>query len=236
MYRVDQSPAELLEINRRLEGIFKRYNINTLDKNPLDHAVGNPKFLIEILKGLSDPESFDVEEFEKFSNADLVDFLMRSHHYYSFKKIPEIKMSIKHLLDHSDSGVGILNTILNVFEEFVLHLNKHFKEEEEQLFSIALMVEKRPTTSDFKSLLKEHVVFETHKIQHEVIQSYNHMDLLTKYLSIFKPSNEIRSHYNILLEQLENLKLDLELHEWVEDAVLIPRVKNLVRFEGIKAN
>ncbi len=234
MFSILQSPSQIIQINPALETLFVRYQIDSTSNHPINEHLDCADLLVRLCEQLTEIEKCSAEDFRQFSLLELVDFLGRSHNYYRSKKIPELNQRICNLINATLSHQKNLIAALHYFDEYTQHLVEHFEEEELHLFPLASIAEKPKTFETKNEILNRFEFVEQHSVQHDSINSNQYYELISKCLELTTTSPDISMYLNIIKDQLISFKEDIELHEWFEESVFIPRLKR--HFSVIEPN
>lgn len=233
------SPSESTCQNRIAEHVFNRFGIDPRATDKIYENTAlievNPDFLVDVLNVFSRNQDIDYSVFEKYSVPVLVDYLLRSHSYYLEKILPEIGQSIAILLGNYNEKSALLEILYRFYFSYKTDLQEHFIEEEELLFPYANQL--------YKAVyFKTEIDFFTSFLQEYSINDFveNHADTeeelinIRNILSEYDPPSTNRTSFRILIEQLKNFEHDLEIHAFIEDRVLVPKLVQLeqnLRFE-----
>jgi regulator of cell morphogenesis and NO signaling len=155
-------------------------------------------------------------EYSKEDLPEIIKYLERSHLYYTGEKYPIILSEIKKL--HKETRLDILKIIEKYFEEYFKEVHDHMDYEDKIAFPyFKTLINKQHTTSKYSS--------ETYRVHHSDIESK--LDAL-KELFIehihFQDPNPLRRK---ILNDLNELEFELNIHSHIEDMILIPLVKKI---------
>lgn len=184
----------------------------------------NPHFLTDVLNAPYKKEFENIKALKSYDIPILVDYLSRSHTEYLGKRIPEIEQTILHLLSDSQVHPTLSFLLTNYFESYKEDLIEHIALEEEKLFPYAL------------SLYDYHAKREVrpHLIRYsamEFLSNHTHSELeaakVSALFEAYEPEKTNESLYRVLMEQLNLFSSDLEVHELLEDNVLVAQLLEL---------
>ncbi|HKL04128.1 MAG TPA: hemerythrin domain-containing protein [Cryomorphaceae bacterium] len=168
---------------------------------------------------LNDPRSATPESFEKYGVATLVEFLSKSHAFYINYALPSLQRSINELIRSEPQMIILERASRLLMHGFTEELTNHFTHEETYLFKYAMQLSVgQKTTAIPYSLCQfraEHGAFSVD---------------IEKVITLFEMYRvELAGNmaYRIVVQQLENLKADMDLHGLIEDQVLLPKIEKL---------
>jgi len=153
----------------------------------------------------------DADFFEHLEDGDVLNYLFSTHDHYLTKRLPEIEQQIDALKGVADEP--LLDVLNNYFSNFRKDLTEHILFEERHLFPLLY----RGNCASFGE-----VHLDTGKHDHK-----NEREL-EMIISVLKDRSSAGQEYlgiGVLTNTLENLLLDLDIHAFVEEEVLIPRIK-----------
>ena len=226
------SPSDILKQNRVTEHVFNRFNINarSVEKITVNTALKeiNPNFLVDVLNVFCSYKKPTIEQFNSYPLPIILDYLTRSHTYYSEKIVPEIGQSITQLLHNYDKEHPLLEILYKFYFKYKVDIEAHFKDEESGIFSYGSNLYKavffKKNCSFFIDFLQQNSIkdfVDTHASTTEDLAN------ITKILIQYSPPKTNETSYRILLEQLKNFAQDLEIHAFIEDKVLINKLYEL---------
>jgi len=233
------SPSEISYQNRITEHVFNRFGINPHNTDRVYENTAlievNPNFLVDVLNVFCDYQEMNNALFQKYSVLVLVDYLKKSHIYYLEKILPEIGQSISILLNNCDKTHPLLTVLYQFYYKYKNELETHFFEEEETLFPYAKRLYR---TTYFKT---ETYLFINYLQQFSLSDFVEtHSDTIKELIKIkailqeYEPSITNKTSFRVLIEQLNNFEKDLNIHAFIEDEVLMPKLFNLeknIKFE-----
>lgn len=214
----------LIQANHHLLPVIHRFGIRlgfgnkTVDEVCKMYFV-NPGFFLTIVNTFSNKNYFPEKELLSFSPLLIVDYLQKTHRYY----ISYSLVQIENLMHEFLLSTRRQNNELAMIEEFYLrYKNKlllHIQEEEEEVFPFVKQLVKNPGTlknNDFNPNFEEehqHVDFELDDLK----------NIILKYI----PPNYNDLVCNKLLTEIYHFEKDIRDHARIEDAILIPQIKQL---------
>lgn len=221
----DMKMVELIHLNPGLLDLLYRLHINLgfkdLSINDIcqQHGVSLNFFMmmakLYVEKRVAIPEAI-----ERRSFANLIRFLRNSHDYILNNKIIEIDMLIKAYSTSNENGKQEL--LERFWSEYVSHIHRHMGYENHEIFPIIqLLYEGKSTSSIDPNFILQFE--ENHDDIEEALADLK--NLLIKY---FPPTSKEELRHQILKE-LFVLDDDLQIHQQVENHILIPLVKKFTQ-------
>lgn len=208
-----------MDDKRLFQQILERYE---LQKQQLSELNVNTDFVRVILKAFENEAAFPHAEIKQFPIPVILDYLQKTHHYYLFKKLPEIEQSIYSLLRNYEREHPLLPLLTQLFMEFRNELINHFKAEEKQLFPyICFLISAEKDMEPYAFFRRT----QYYSIEKFVVGHHDTEDSLAEVRSLIQQYGipaENESLYRILLHQLQTLEHDLSVHALTEDEVLVP--------------
>ncbi len=166
------------------------------------------ELILSIYSGEIEP---DADFFEHLDDGDVLNYLYSTHDHYLTKRLPEVEQQIEALKGNADEP--LLDVLNNYFGEFRKDLTEHILFEERHLFPLLYRLDKA-SFGEVQLDTSNH----DHKNERE----------LEMIISVLKDRSASEQEFwgvRVLINTLENLLLDLDIHAFVEEEVLIPRIK-----------
>jgi regulator of cell morphogenesis and NO signaling len=175
-------------------------------------------------------EQLEADAFEKTAPArnpaelpphELTDYIVRTHHTFLRAELPRLHaMSARVARVHGGHTISLIE-LLEVFQGLYDELASHMKEEQVLFSVVAAMsrVEVSPVDGPIACMVHEHedagaALSRLRELSHE-----------------FNPPADACNTYRALFAGLQDLELDLHRHIHLENSVLFPAAKALVRGE-----
>lgn len=178
----------------------------------------NVHFFLAIINTYVYPHYFPQKELISFSPDLIINYLLKTHKYYTEYVIPALDTSFKALLESTskNSDIHLLKTF---YENFKTEFLAHNQSEEDYLFPY---IRKLVSESSIADGRLEHQTFET---EHEQIEDKLHdlKNLLLKYIQTDYNTNL----YNEFMCKLYILEKDANDHSRIEDAILLPIAREI---------
>jgi len=178
-------------------------------------------FIQELVKTVTE-QHFSASSFNTFSVSVLLRYIKSSHHYYLYRRLPEIEQTITQLSRLYPSAHPILYLLQHRFFAYTKHLQEHIQEEETGLLPYIEWIDQQHlihSQTSFpagKNLSLHHFIEEHSDTEHDLSE-------LRTIIRGYHPPFSNASLYRILLSQLANFEEDLKLHAWIEDEILLPK-------------
>lgn len=168
--------------------------------------------LYEIVLGIYSGEiDADLDYFEQIEDGDVLNYLFSTHDHYLTKRLPEIEQQIDALNGTIDEP--LLDVLNAYFSAFRKDLTEHILFEERHLFPLLYRI-------DNVSFGQIHLDTSNHDHKNE-----RELEMI---ISVLKDRCKVGQEFmgvSVLISTLETLLLDLDIHAFVEEEVLIPRIK-----------
>ena len=186
----------------------------------------NPELLLFILlhfEGYSSEKNIDVSRFKMF---DVLKYLDVTHKHYKVKRFKEIEHEIFNLGKVGVNNEVLLNSLTRVYYDFKSHFISHMLEEERVLFPILEKVALQEL-SDIP-VFKKAVSMEglEHFVRHhedETMHPFFDFIMMSEYYD-FESTSILVS----LEKKIKSLKLELTIHTWLEEKILVKKMKQVL--------
>lgn len=155
------------------------------------------------------------ETFNSLPLEPFLYYLKRSHDYFLQYRLPSIRRKLKLIFNEGDKDLE--NLVLNFFDNYKDEVYEHMKYEDETVFPYVSSLANRTAENQYSIDIFE----ERHNNIEEKIADLKR--ILMKYVSPHKDQNLMT---NILIE-LYTSEEELAAHTFIEDGLVIPRVKKL---------
>ena len=222
--------AEVILHDHRLIPVVTRFEIRfgigdkTVEEICSERDI-NAGFFLEIVNAFHDKDYIPNEKLQDYSLKLIIDFLLKSHKFYSEIKIPFIEKLIRKLSWQDKANDNNRKLLDNFFNEYKKEFNKHTKNEETEIYPYVIDIENAFLNNNFT---KE--IFT--KIKNNPINKYAEehsglddalLDLKNIIIKYLPPPTDF-TVTNKILEELFKLEKDLINHTRIENTVLIPEV------------
>jgi len=159
----------------------------------------------------------DAERLLAFDTTMILDYLEKTHIYYLDKLVPELELTLFNMVQIIGLSNPFTVELIQRFDAYRVELVEHIKDEEGQFFLYA------------KQLLgtsREHLNFSVDRF---VSEHKHHEEDITSMIHFIKYHVEDIDllTYKVFIGKLELLQRDLLIHAFVEDHVLVPKIKLL---------
>jgi len=217
-------------MNYLLISVINRFGIELgfRDKSVLEicreHHI-DVRFFLEIVNAFHDKDYFPDEDLQVFSIQLIVDYLIKTHHFYLDEKIPEIENLIEKMVHECYNQKDNPNLLKKFFNEYKEELINHTRREDEVVFPYAIQVEKafnrEKTDPNLEKQMKMYSIT-NYMNEHDNLEEklFDLKNIIIKYL----PPPKHRSLCNKVLFELFNLEKDINDHSRIEEKVLVPKV------------
>lgn len=188
---------------KSVETVCKQYDIN-------------PDCFIFLVNFQSNKSIINIyEEFSKLPVKPFLDYLKDSHTYFLNDRLPNIRRKLALIFDETEQDVK--DIVLNFFDIYMKEVNDHMKYEDEVAFPYMHSLIDEVSIKDYSIKIFQ----ERHN---DIDEKMNDLKrILMKYVSGLKDQKLIT---NILLELCVTQE-ELEAHTFLEDELIIPRIKKM---------
>lgn len=177
-------------------------------------------FFDDLICYYDNPDQVQANAFEKYDVNTLVHYLEVCHDEYLNKRIPALLINLEDALKYLPQDSSLHKQSSFLFLEFSKEMKAHFAYEETHLFPYARAISKpnachlgvQYSTSQFE-LDHPQLIIDAHK--------------LLQFLAINKAAFEANIAYDLLVKRLQGLETDINLHEILEETVLLPKLKRI---------
>lgn len=181
----------------------------------------NTAFFLAIVNTFHNKHYFPEEQLLSFSPLLIVDYLKKTHAYYIGFSLPQIEDLIHRLLESTPEQNNEMKMIETFYLAYKRKLLEHIDEEEQQVFPFVGKLVQSPETLgnpafDF-NFEKEH--------EHVDLELDDLKNIILKYM--VPEYDELIC--NKLMEEIYRFEKDIRDHSRMEDAILIPQVKQLLK-------
>lgn len=224
--------ADLLHYNIKLLSVFKRLGIKlgfqelTVAEVCKQYNI-DTAFFLEITRFFLTKEQFTTESLSDFTISTIVNYLKKTHEYYSSYTFPLLSSLIEKLIasNYERKDLTLIRKFFNSYQsEFIKHLDK----EEQDVFPYVLEIEKacllKKYNGELIKLVKEKTINQYAKDHDNIDEKLNDLrNIFIKYLLPLANEDIIHS----ILFELYDLEMDVKDHAMIEDKILFPRVSAL---------
>lgn len=180
----------------------------------------DPEAFLDILR-VTCGERFTRAPLNKKGIAVLLRFLTISHLHFFERQIPDLR----NLLLFFSEGLPVKNgsLIVSFFDEYIKELSEHLKYEEEVVFPYiqALLAEDSFPSQTISEQYTTPIFQQNYSdIKHKLHDLKN---ILIKYL----PEEGNTEYRRKILKELSTLETDINIHNYIEEFVLIPSIRNI---------
>ncbi len=234
VFTTNMKMADVIHMDYSLIPIIDRFGIEYGFGNKTVHEVCdenkvNPWFFLTIINAYHSRDYFPADQVKNFSLDDIITYLSNTHQYFLETKVPEIQELINKLLkkatEENRKNIQLLN---DFFEKYVEEMKMHFAHEEEVVFPYIREIEKASKVSDASGAVKEKIInepIETYERQHDNLE-IKLTDLKNLIIKFLPPVNCRHIIQNLLME-LFRVERDINDHSYMEEKVVVPKVKQL---------
>ncbi len=228
----DNKMAEVIHLNYHILSILYRFDISlgfgdkTIAQVCNDNNI-NTNFFLEITNAFINKDYSPEDNLQSFSIELIVNYLQKTHIYYTKEKIPEILNLINNLEFKTNTQRNI-KLLKNFFTQYSNEFNQHINREDNFIYPYVVSLQK---AFDTKKISKKNIELikdtpiASYQVEHENVEEklYDLKNILIKYLPPAKDPKII----NTILSKLFKLEDDLNEHTRIENNVMIPKAIKL---------
>lgn len=155
------------------------------------------------------------EQFNHLPLEPFIRYLNCSHEYFLEKRLPNIRRKLKLIFTENEKELE--NLVLQFFDDYMGEVHEHMKYEDNTVFPYVRRLLNRPCEDSYSIDIFE----ERHNDIEEKMADLKR--ILMKYVSGLKDQTLMT---NILIELYQSEE-ELAAHTFIEDRLIIPRVKNI---------
>lgn len=165
-------------------------------------------------------------DFNEYSVHTIIEFLKKSHLEFTDKAIPKIEQNFLMLVKNNPNN-NQLRTLFNLFLKFEIELKQHIAIEEKTLFPYTETLYRASIADSLQALLLIH--FGKYSVNDFANSHENNECYLNEIIHLLgnQKGFENNTAYNILLSQITQLNDEIKIHAWIEDNVLVKKVKEI---------
>lgn len=202
---------------KSVDSVCQQYNIPT-------------DFFLEIVNSFNDPTFYPKHNLQLYPLELIVEYLIKTHLFYTNNKVPEINRLIEQLQNSSTGETAkAVKLIHKFFNEYATQLVSHIEFEEENVYPYILKLEEVYNSNDAKMVAEfiknNDFNIEDYATNHEDIEEklYDIKNLIIKYIS---PKENFSLCFKIL-GQLAHLEDDIRDHSEMENKIMVPKVQHM---------
>jgi regulator of cell morphogenesis and NO signaling len=217
--------------------VFERFQIDyscggskTLVRACRDSGVAADQVLSEIEQACSAATEDQGVDWTEVPTSELIDHIVRQHHWYTWAELPRIEQLIGKLLQscHPEYPEPLL-LLSGVFRGLRGELEHHMTHEQTHVFPAIVEIEKtaalgNPPASESLRLLNHAIGALLH--EHEL--SGQALKEMRQFAREFQGSKNSRGAYALLLDELGRFEEDVHIHIHLESNILYPRTRELL--------
>jgi len=228
----DNKMGDIILHDHQLLAVLHRFDIKlgfgekTVEEVCNLHNI-NTDFFLEITNAFHDGNFFTDKKLKSFSLVLIVEYLKKSHDFYTKKKIPEIENLINSI-KYKTGNEKFSAIVKKFFKEYVDELNSHIEREEKNVYPYVIKLEKAIRNKELKKELFDEIKNQSilkYRDEHDNIEEklFDLKNIIIKYLP--PPVNP--DVCNVILAKLFRLEQDLNNHSTIENKVMIPAANEM---------
>lgn len=216
--------AFLVRTNHHLLPVIHRFGIRlgfgnkTVEQLCHIHHIDS-EFFLTIVNTFHNPNYFPEERLLSFSPLLIIDYLNKTHVYYKKYSLPKIENILHQLLESISQHHSEHQMIEEFYLQYKNKLLQHIDDEERKVFPYIEKLIREPQNVTDKSLRL------SFKVEHEHVD-FEIDDLKNLILKFIVPDYD-ELLCNELIAEIFRFEKDIRNHARIEDAILIPQVRQL---------
>ncbi|OFX89931.1 MAG: hypothetical protein A2W99_08795 [Bacteroidetes bacterium GWF2_33_16] len=241
----DIKMADVVHINHFSLSILDRFGIElgfgnkTVEETCSMYNV-DPDFFLEIINAFIDNDYFPKKQLQSFSVKLIIEYLQKTHYYYTQVKVPEIELLIEQMINNCYTQKENISLLKRFFFEYETELKNHILREEKVVFPYIQLIEDAYYSNNISDKIiknMEDYSIDIFEKEHDNIEEklFDLKNIIIKYLP--QPNNKSICHN--LLHELFSLEKDINDHSRIEDKVLVPKIrameKEIKKKAGLKS-
>lgn len=177
-------------------------------------------FFDDLICYFDNPDKMSAMAFDKYDVDTLVHYLEICHDEYLNQRIPALLRNLNEAIKLTPPGHPLEKQGAFLFLEFVNELKHHFEYEEKNLFPYAQQISKSESCH-------LGILYSTKQFELDHATMVISASRLLKFLDLYTADFSSNIAFSLLRKKLQELKADIDLHELLEDTVLIPKLKEI---------
>lgn len=188
----------------------------------------NYELMQAILKTYDDSSEFPYREMEKFSIAEVLNYLKLTHKFYLNKKLPEMEQTAIQVFRKYNDTHTLLSLLCMFFTDYKKKLEEHIRYEERRLFPyIEKLIEIDSNGVGQQEILMVLNAFSAKSFIENHTNIEDELQEVRKTILKYTEHEKTPLPYRVFLSQLQYFEIELCKHALMEDNILIPRVIEL---------
>ncbi len=226
----ERTVGEIVSEDYRTAGVFKKYGLDFCcgGKKKLADACERKgldvNLLLSEIDNLSAKDN-DQHNYNEWSPAFLVDYIINNHHHFVRTKLPEIRAYANKVAKVHGKTYPVLNDMLGTFMVLKDEMLSHLDAEERILFPyIKKMAEARKNGTTFEKEQQTGTAAEAiEMMEQEHDEAGNLMAQLEEMSNGFTPPEDACTTFRVYFQNLEAFRDDLHKHVHLENNILFPK-------------
>jgi len=214
----DTKMVDLLRNNLNLLFVLNQFSIplgfgeKSIEEVCVKNGVDTQSF-ITLIQFHGNPGNPDIQKLNTLSPEVILNYLKRSHLYFLGYRLPEIRKQFAEALDEGSTR----KTILSYFEDYEKEVNDHMGYENDVFYPYVVKLLNGEEQKEYSVKLFE----ARHNNIEEKLDDL--INLIIKYL----PTSSDTLRLSDILEDLRLCNRDLNLHTFLEDKILVPKIRKI---------
>ncbi len=164
---------------------------------------------------------------ENKSLSEIISYIEKTHHAFLWEKLPSTDMLLDSIIKiHGKKHGEFLLGLKKIFGTIKNSLENHLENEEYDLFAIVKEVEKHPRKK--KKISKEDVISKITSLYEDHDKTKKLLAQMRSFTNEYEAPEYACEKFKQMYENLKAMEDDLHEHIYVENAILMPKIKNLL--------
>lgn len=187
------------------------------------------KILPELYKALETPDRGG--DFNNMSLTELCEYIVRVHHAYVKKNMPEILNYVQRVSTKHGDRFPFMQEVYGLFDELAEEMTLHMQKEETVLFPRIKLVELNAHANNSSGYLAAAIAV----MEQEHDHAGTIMQKIRALTGNYNVQEQICTTFRLALNSLKAFEEDLHQHVHLENNILFPKsAKLFLRLNGVK--
>lgn len=223
---LETTPYSICSENRDLEQVFKKYGVPATSKRRLSELFGSPEFILAVLDAVENPLQLSRARFVQFGTPAIVEYLERTHNFYLETWVPEITHLLQHVVGLLGNEHPMMNALPAFWRSYRFELQRHFDMEEKGLFPYARLIHKHARAKSYLRVYTDEMKgYSLSEFVHDHIDESIELAEIRTLIHKYGDRSNVGLPYRILIHKMRLFEQDMLVHAFLEDEVLVPRLR-----------
>ncbi|MDR3260701.1 MAG: helix-turn-helix transcriptional regulator [Tannerella sp.] len=186
----------------------------------------NTDFFLAMINTFLNEDYFPEKKLQGFHTSQIVDYLIKTNHYYQRHQLPNIERHLRSFVSESDPDNNSLSLIWKIFSSFKDELSSCIKKDEKEWFPYCLSLSKNLTEGSSFTLEKKDTD-ETEDSCEALLTDLKH--IMIRHLSGEYDENLCHA----VIFSMSTLSKDIKQHNRIRYRILQPMVSGMEKNSGL---